>query len=195
MEFQSNHSGVSISREQALSGPVQIHTGQRRIIDLNAIPASVVNKQIRDPSSGVRGAPPNFGQTFLPHIFTLQGRVGTTSRVYRPADEAVRDSLAHARYMRNECGIMECLEARQRGTALLRWHLVPENESDQKQRDLAQDLTDIIERIPNFLEFRRSLLDALWFGRHANKWTYGWGRVKGRRRCLIRDWEPVHGDK
>jgi phage gp29-like protein len=162
---------------------------------LNLYPARVITEQIHDPASGVAGAPPNFGREMVPHIYTVQGRVGTISRVYRPADEALRNSLDDARYMRNECGIMECLEARQRGTCLLNWHLEPEDAKNQDQINLCKQLTGIIERIPHFLEYRRNLLEALWYGKYAVAHTWGMQKINGVFRKTITRWSPRHGDK
>ena len=46
--------------------------------------------------------------------------------------------------MRTETGIMECLEARQRSTALLNWHISPEDESSETQQALADEMTKIL---------------------------------------------------
>jgi len=64
----------------------------------------------RDPLGRTAGLPPNLGWEILPHVYTFMGRNWNLARVYRPSDEAIRDSWANARYMRNDVGIMECLE-------------------------------------------------------------------------------------
>ena len=159
------------------------------------LPASVILSQVKDPAREIPAAPPNFGREVVPHILTVQGRGGSPSSIYRPGDEALRHSLDNARSMRNECGIMECLEARQRGTALLNWHLAPEDENDRRQKKLVDDLTRILKRIPSFLEYRRNLLEALWYGRYAVSHRYAWMRVGGKNRVGIARWTPINGDK
>jgi len=165
------------------------------IIDLNRIPAKVVQDSLKDPASSLLGMPPNLGRMVPPHIYTVQGRVGTIARVYRNADEAIRENVANARYMRNECGIMECLEARQRGTALLKWHLSPDDEKNAQQQDLAQKMTQLIEKVPQFVEMRRNLLEALWFGKYAVAYQWGNRIIHGSMRKTITHWEPRNGDK
>jgi len=172
-----------------------LNYGNGSVIDLNMYPARIISQQAVDPARNIAGASPNFGRYNVPHMYTVQAKVGTISRVYRPSDEAMRHSLENARFMRNECGIMECVEGRQRGTALLNWHLVPDDEGSMEQKFLVEELTAILERIPNFLEYRRNLLEALWYGKYAN--AHQWGRqfIKGKSRTMITGWQPRHGDK
>jgi N12 class adenine-specific DNA methylase/phage gp29-like protein len=163
----------------------------------------------RDMEIGVRGddgqinwVAPNMGKYPLSHISTFQAVVTTAARTYREADEAIRASLDNARYMRNDCGIMECLESRQRCTALLNWHIEPEDDRSQEQKDLAAEMTRIMSAIPRFTEYRRVLLEALWFGKHGIQHRYGWQQIAGkwrvlptRRHHLDVGWQPIHGDK
>jgi phage gp29-like protein len=166
-----------------------------RPIDLNNLPASVLYASRRDPAESWPGAPPLFGQDVVPHFFTSTGYVGSAARAYPIEDEATRNSAENAVRMRTESGIMECLEARQRATALLKWHLVPENEQSAKQQQLCQVLSRIIERTPRFVEYRRCLLEALWYGRYAVANRFGVEKVGGKYRTLIKDWGPRNGDK
>lgn len=148
-----------------------------------------------DPARGVSDAPPNFGRDLLPQILTFGGRFSTVNQVYRNPDLAYSQGEYQARIMRNDCAIMECLEARQRGTALLNWHLEPEDKKDERQKKLADDLTDILQATPDFTEYRRNLLEAIWYGRYAVQHAYGWQIIKGQRRCVVKRWQPVNGDK
>ena len=165
------------------------------VLNIDEFPASVIRDQIKDPAADIDGAPPNMGNFILPPIYTVQGKTGTAAKIYRPWDEAVRHSRENSKYMRNECSIMECLEARQRGTALLKWHLVPEDESSQDQQDLVDNLTKIIESIPDFLEYRRVLLEAIWYGHYGIQNEYQWKRVAGVNRVMPKRWLPLSGDK
>ena len=148
-----------------------------------------------DPSQVIPGAPPNHGDFILPHVTTFQGVVSTISRVYRPSDEAIKDSLENARFMRNDLTVMECLEQRQRSTALLDWHLEPEDESDKQAQWLVEQVTPIVNQIPRFVQYRENLLNAIWYGRYAISNQYRWKMIRGQRRLVVEDWLPVNGDK
>jgi len=163
-------------------------------IDPRSIPASFIQAASIDPATGTQ-APPNFGQQALPHIFTISARYGVSSRAYQWADEAMRHSPANAEAMRTECGIMECLEARQRATALLKSHLVPEDKKNARQKEMCAQLTAILERTSMFLDLRRALLEAIWYGRYATAHQFAKERVAGKWRTLMPYWEPRHGDK
>jgi hypothetical protein len=148
-----------------------------------------------DPATATPGASPNFGQFALPHVITFTGTVASMSNVYRPSDEALRDSRDNARYIRNDLVVMECVEARQRATALLNWHVEPPEEKDGSQKALAGTLTKMISSTPRFMQYRENLLHGVYFGRYAvgNRWR--WKNVAGGRRIVVDRWRPVHGDK
>lgn len=148
-----------------------------------------------DPAQGVPGEPPNFGRQILPHVYTFQAITGSPAKVYRASDEAIKHSLENARFMRNDLVIMECLEQRQRACALLDWHLEPEDDKDPAQKQLCEDLTKIMKRIPRFMQYRESLLDATWYGKQGCEHRFGWMNVAGQMRIGLKAWQPVHGDK
>jgi hypothetical protein len=156
----------------------------------------------QDPFQKITGMPPGGGQPVIPHAMSFQGLWGTHSKVYLASDEALRNSAENARFMRNDCGIMECVEARQRITALLDWVIEPEDSNSQEQKELCTELTRIVNKIRRFTEYRMSLMHAVWFGRYGIQHTYGWSWIGGKRRVmpkpLTRDamgWLPIHGDK
>lgn len=148
-----------------------------------------------DPASLVQGAPPNFGDFLYPHVVSFTGVVSSLARVYRPSDEALRHSFDNARFMRNDLVVMECLEHRQRSTALLNWHIEADDEKNPQQKELAGTLTKMCQRIPRFMQYRENLLHATWYGRYgvANRWR--WRTIGGRNRISVDHWRPVHGDK
>lgn len=148
-----------------------------------------------DPAFRIPGMPPNFGEYAIPHVMTMQGLLTTISKTYRASDEALQHSWDNARFMRTDCGIMECLEARQRSVALLDWHLEPEDSKSEDQRALCTELTKIIERIPNFTKYRSCLQNAVWFGRYGIQHRYQWQEIGGKMRVLPTAWKPIHGDK
>lgn len=146
------------------------------------------------PATGA-GAAQFFGQDVVPHISTSMGRIGLTSKAYLSIDEATNHSIVNAERMRKDCGIMECLEGRQRSTALLNWHIEPEYSKSQDQKPLAEELTRILTRTARFTELRRFLLEAIWFGRYGAAVTYSKGYINGLLRTYASRAEPRHGDK
>jgi len=155
---------------------------------------SEVFARATDPAQAWGGAPPNFGEQVIPHIFTVAGQSGLAGKAYLNADEAIRHSEANAERMRVDCGIMECLEARQRASALLNWHIEPENESAEA-KIIASRLEKILSRTPRFLEMRRCLLEGVWFGRYAVANQFASKDIQGQRAITVSRWEPRHGDK
>ncbi|MFO0940089.1 MAG: DUF935 family protein [Pirellulales bacterium] len=147
-----------------------------------------------DPAEGT-GEAPFFGQDVVSHIHTSIGRIGLTSKAYLSIDEATNDSITNAERMRKDCGIMEPLEARQRATALLNWHVEPEDSTSADQKILAQELTKIIARTARFTEFRRFMLEAIFYGRYGAAITYSKDWINGKRRTFASRCEPRHGDK
>jgi len=148
-----------------------------------------------DPASNFPGSPPLFGQEAIPHVYTSLGRYGLTSRAYLNADEATSHSRVNANRMRVDCGILEPLESRQRSTALLNWHIEPEDPKSGDQKILAEKLTHIVSRTRRFTELRRCLLEAIWYGRYAVACRYGSGWIDGHKRIFATQFEPRHGDK
>ena len=161
------------------------------------LPVAVMNVRDFDPASlwNTPGTPPNFGQMPVPHIFTMSGRFSLVSKAYLNADEALLHDAQNAERMRVDCGIMESLEARQRAVALLNWHIEPEDSKSFQQKELAEQLTSILQRTPRFVELRRNLLEATWYGRYGIALQYSSQLIGGQRRIAARRWEPRHGDK
>lgn len=164
------------------------------ILDSSQRPSAVF-AAAADPAKAWPGAPTNFGEIVVPHAFTVAGQTGLAGKAYLNSDEAVRHSRQNAERMRVDCGIMECLEARQRASALLNWHLEPEDENDQLAKHLGAEVTKIIKRTPRFLELRRCLLEGIWYGRYGAALQYGSREIAGRRVLGVTRWEPRHGDK
>ncbi len=148
-----------------------------------------------DPATNVPLAAPNFSRFALPHAITFVGKQSTIANVYRNPDEAIQRAAGQAWKMRRDPVVMGPLEARQRSVALLNWHLEVEDEKDPKQKELQTELTKIIKRSWNFTEYRRCLLEALWYGRYAVQHKFGFEQVGGKRRCIVQDWRPINGDK
>lgn len=187
------------------------NNGDSALIDLDPsdprlTPAAFLRNRLSsesgDPASRIDGMAPNFGRPVIPHIVSFQSLVGSGRKVYRDYDEATKASLDNARFMRNDCGIMECIESRQRCVALLDWHLEPEDEKSQEQVELCTALTKILNRIRLFTEYRYNLMSAIWYGKYAVQNRYGWETIGGKQYQIPIGghaddwgWKPIHGDK
>jgi len=157
---------------------------------------------VRQNDGQIDWVAPNSGAYPLAHISTFQAVVTTAARTYRESDEAIRANLDNARHMRNDCGVMECLEARQRCTSLLDWHIEPEDDKSPEQNALVGDMTKILSEICRFTEYRRVLLEGIWFGKYGIQNRYGWQNIGGKMRVLPTPrhtmeygWMPINGDK
>lgn len=159
------------------------------------MPRTRDTQQARDPARRMRGAPPNFGQAMLPPVLTFRGLITTASRTFLPSDEAIKHSYASARYMLNDCTIRECIEHRMRSTALLDWHVAPEDEKDKLQTKLATEATSLLKKTPRFMQYREALMWALWYGKYAAQHQWQWKRIGDKMRLVLADWQPVNGDK
>jgi len=153
------------------------------------------DKDKRDPASRIPGMPPNYGREMLPHVLTFQGIISSVSRVYRPSDEALRDSWDNARFMRNDVTVMECVEQRQRSCALLDWHIEPDDQKNPEQLAIADELKLMLENIPRFMQYRENLLHATWYGKYGISHQWRVKILRGKRYRTLARWRSVHGDK
>lgn len=132
----------------------------------------------------------------LSNVSTFSGLVQAVSKTYRWAfDEALRTSPNDALAMRRDGAIMAMLRERQMPTAQAKWHLEPEDQTDEQQNWIAEQLTHMVAAIPRFSRFRLQLLEAIWFGRYANQFAIGKRIIRGQTRYSIFNHQPVHGDK
>lgn len=138
---------------------------------------------------------PNFGRQPVPHATSFSSILSSYSHVYRPSDEAMRNSKDNARFMRTHCDVMESLEARKRATALLNWHIEAEDSKDPLQKIACDNITRVIKKIPYFKKYRDCLLEALWYGRYAVQQRWQWTFIDGQKRAYPGRWQPVNGDK
>jgi hypothetical protein len=201
--------------QQALNG-----RSSKYPLSAQTVPLEVALRSKTDPAMGWPGAPPNWGQPDMPHIFSFVGRYGMVANSYMHADEALIHSAQNAEIMRNEPMIMECIEARMRCVSLLNWHIQPVDndilrdaldKTDSQEtamsirralkkpksdaEKMAEQLTSILKHTPHFMKFRYSLMEAIWYGKAASAQTMGVRVIGGQRRIFIRKWEPRHGDK
>lgn len=160
-----------------------------------------VKRQASDGSGLMSVKQDSVGDIPVPHIITFTGYTGQLGKVYRNPDEAWRDSRENARYMRNDLSVMECVEARQRAVALLPWHITTDHPDDPIEKEMSATLTCILNRIPRFVEMRRNLQEAIWYGRSGMQFNFGRERYYDRTFIMpVKDgsneaWSPINGDK
>ena len=97
-----------------------------------------------DPARNFESMPPNLGRPIMPHVITFQGLISSIAKTYRNPDEAIKHSQQNARFMRQDIGVMECLESRMRSTALLDWHIEVDGPELPYHRALQERVTNIL---------------------------------------------------
>ena len=148
------------------------------------------------PPPGPTDYPPAEGAYAVPHPWVFASVYNQGTEVYRwTHDEALRHSVQNMLAMRRDPVIMAALESRQRPTALLSWHVEPEDETHSDEAEAAAACTKLIERIRDPAWWRVNLLEALWYGRAACQMRYAWEFPRGEKRLTPGDWLPVNGDK
>jgi hypothetical protein len=138
--------------------------------------------------------PPAGGTDPVPHVQQFQAIINRATKFYRNPDEAYRDSRANARAMENDPVVMTPLRQRQLATALLSWFIEPPDPKDATQQYVTGEMTKIVEAIPNFLQYRMNLLNAIFWGKWAIFNQYEWQFPKGKKRMMVKRWLPIHGD-
>lgn len=150
----------------------------------------------------INWAPPNDGRQLVAHVDTFINRYSSIASVYRDADEALIDDRDNARYMRNDLGIRECIDSRQRSVSLLGWHLQPEDDKSEDQTTFCSMLEKIIRKISHFTEYRWSCQNAIWYGKYGIQHRWGVQVIDNKSVYLPTPrhqddfgWQPLHGDK
>jgi hypothetical protein len=139
---------------------------------------------------------PGDGHAILPHVATFQSIVNLASRTYLTTfDEALRDNRENARVMRYDPVIMSALRDRQVPVTQLPWHIEADDESDSYQKMMVTEAKKIFQRIPTFLDVKRWLLEAIWFGKYGIQMAFDWDFTAGFKRMLVTEVMPVMGDK
>ena len=88
-----------------------------------------------------------------------------------------------------------CCSERYEATAGLKWHVECENPKDPQQKEDAQYLTKLIERIPWFWRLRMNALEAIWFGRQGVQLLVKKVPFQGGQAWNVVDHAPIRGDK
>lgn len=165
------------------------------------MPGVAVGKRLA--TGGIDWSLPNGGRYLIRHVDTFMNRYTSLAAVYRDYDEAILDSRDNARFMRNDVGIRECLDSRQRSVALLDWHIEPELAGGQpSQREFCALLERVCRRISHFTEYRRTCQQAIWYGKYGIQHRWRAQVIDGRSIYLPTPrhqddwgWRPISGDK
>lgn len=156
---------------------------------------SLSNDNRHDPAAPFPNAPPNLGRLPFPHVHTFSGMISSIAKTYLNPDEAIRHRIDNARYMRNDPMIMHCLEQRQRAVALLDWHIEVDGPKLPYHQALQERLTNILKATPRFTEYRRNLLEAIWYGKQGAAHAFRYKMRPDGHDIIIGLWRPVMGDK
>lgn len=152
----------------------------------------------RSPLLGPDGKPlVNDDGFLLKHYRTFSAVWNALSRTYRfDWDEAYRHSRTNALAMRNDCFLTSLMFERKNACAQLPWHLEPEDPKDAVQAVVADELTKVLKRTPNWQRLMMTCLEALWYGRYGAQLVWSPGVViGGMPRLAVTRHIPVNGDK
>ena len=119
----------------------------------------------------------------------------TPNQIYRNLDEALRANRISAKAMLNDGAISSPLFQRILHLVGCNDGLVPEDENDPEQIEACEHLWSLIQEMPDWAEFKRTLAEAIWYGKVVNKLDYRWEYVKGERAMIVKDFTNIIGDK
>ena len=145
---------------------------------------------VKNLPPGVTPVAPN---VFHANIFRAISQ--TPSQIFRNLDEALRASRLSAKAMLNDGAISSPLFQRILHLVSANDGLVPEDENDPKQIEVCEKLWKIIQRMPNWAEFKRTLAEALWYGKCANVTDFTWHYENGEKQMIPKGFVNIIGDK
>ena len=136
------------------------------------------------------------GQVVVPHHLTYAQIWQLASKSYLTLDdEAKRNHYANALAMRRDASIMKSLRARQIPVSQLPFVIEVEDPDDGRQKQVARELTAIVNAIPRFTTMKLNLSEANWYGKAGVQTTWGWKKILGKQFLTIVDHFPINGDK
>ena len=151
-------------------------------------------ERLMPPENG--SLPLGGGEWTMPHYLTFVSYMNMMSRSYWwTFDEALRDSQVNSDAMRNDIVIREALSSRYQPVVSLEWMIEPQDKTNQYEKACANKVTKIIKEIPYIQQFKRNLLEAVFFGKYGIQPLYKWDFSLGYKRMVVKRWYPVHGDK
>lgn len=153
--------------------------------------------QVKADDVNLLGPPVGGGRVPVPHYDQFMAIWNSAYRQYRyyNGDEAIRDNLQNALAMRRDPVIGSALRARKMPTALLSWHIEPDNEAVEEEVQAANAIEQNIKKSPHLQQFLWWQLEALWYGRYGCQTAYQWQWKDGKQFMVPRQYWPVNGDK
>jgi hypothetical protein len=130
---------------------------------------------------------------FHANIFRTISQV--PSQVFRNLDEALRANRISAKAMINDGAIWAPISQRILHLVSCNDGLVPEDENDPEQMADCETLWNLVQQTHDWTEFKRTLAEAIWYGKCCNKVDYRWRYIKGERRMVCEGFTNIIGDK
>ena len=130
---------------------------------------------------------------FHGNVFRMISQV--PSSIFRNLDEALRANRISAKAMLNDGAITAPVFQRILHLVSCNDGLVPEDENDPEQIAACETLWNIVQETKDWTEFKRTLAEALWYGKVCNKVDYRWVYNKGRRQMVCTGFTNIIGDK
>lgn len=128
-----------------------------------------------------------------PHLSTV-GLINQAIRAYHYAfDPAQKKSRQDAVACRNDPIIAQAIREANVAVSELAWAIEPADETDPKQVEAAEKVTQAFSKTPCLQQVLNDLLEALWFGRAGVQFTYQWDSVDPTL-LTVKDWSPIQGD-
>lgn len=154
-----------------------------------------------DIASNSMPVPPE--QYILPHVKQFVAEFQTPAKTYRfTFDEARKRSHVDTLSMRRDGFIISRLQARYLPVLGAEWHVKSTGESGAKvdengvvEDEIGKKYTELLKCTPRFLQLRKCLLEAVWYGRYGVQLKFGPVDCCGQQMTGITGWLPVNGDK
>lgn len=133
----------------------------------------------------------------LPPVFSFAAVIGGASKTYYHDrfDEAMRHSRENALAMRRDAFLMSLLQERKMAVSSLPWYLETPDPKDRLQAKVRGVLTQCLRGTRGLRRMILSWLEAIWYGRYGNQFSWRWQEVEGRRTLSVDRWAPINGDK
>lgn len=164
--------------------------------DLPSFKVVPPNRNIRVDDFKLPDGTPMVGPDGLlvPPARSFNAIINAATRVFSYRfDEAMRDNMIAARAMRRDGFLDGLFEERILPTINREWNLEVDDDTDPAQAYVRDQLKQIISSIPDFDQFKRSNLDAVWFGRSGCQWAFARNEELNDMWGIPR-WDPLHGD-
>lgn len=133
----------------------------------------------------------------IPHVFSFASLIGGANKTYwhERFDEAMRHSRENALAMRRDAFPMSLLRERKLAVMSLPWYLEVPDPKNKVQAETRALLTQNLRATRGFSRMLWSWLEAIWYGRYGNQFSWKWRQIEGKRCLAVRKWKPVNGDK